>query len=150
MNMELSELSYKERTFSGLFAVFFAFMAGLTAFLILLPFGFTVCVIGALVSVVVTLLSHVLVSPVIEVSKSHLRVGNATIPTKYLGEIEVITKERAFAERGVGLDARAYRKFVLGVPTLVKIKLRDQADPTPYWLFSSKNPELLVRILKKS
>ncbi len=89
----------------------------------------------------------VLKAPVIELTDTTLRVGRAVIERKHLGEAISITAEEAFAERGHLLDARAFTVFQSSVRTMVKLPIKDDSDPTPYWLFSSRNPERLLKLL---
>lgn len=86
-------------------------------------------------------------APKIELTQHELRVGRARISRALLGEVTVVPEEEAFAERGYKLDARAFRSFQGSVRTMLKVKLRDAEDPTPYWLFSTRNPEELASLL---
>jgi hypothetical protein len=86
-------------------------------------------------------------APTIELTQETLCVGRAKIARELLGEITVVTEEEAFSERGFKLDARAYCSFQGSVRTMLKVKLRDVEDPTPYWLFSTRNPEELASLL---
>jgi hypothetical protein len=36
------------------------------------------------------------------------------------------------------------------VKTAIKIPITDAEDPTPYWLISTRNPDKLAELLKKS
>ena len=86
-------------------------------------------------------------APVIEVSGELLKVGRAQIAHAYLGKVSIISPDDAFAERGHKLDARAFTSFQSSVRTLIKVELLDKTDPTPYWLFSTRNPEDLAKTL---
>ena len=83
----------------------------------------------------------------IELTRDVLSVGTARIPLTVISRAEAIAKVDAFAERGSNLDARAYIRFAMTVPTLCKVYLADANDVTPYWLFSSRNPEQLTALL---
>jgi hypothetical protein len=85
----------------------------------------------------------------IVLQQGSLRVGSAVIPVQYLGAAFVISNQDAFAERGRNLNPRAFTRFQIGVNQLVKIEITDLEDPTPYWLISTRNPELLVSFLRK-
>jgi hypothetical protein len=52
------------------------------------------------------------------------------------------------AARGRSLDARAYLCIRGWLPQGVKVTLRDPADPTPYWLISSRRPDDFVSALR--
>ena len=83
----------------------------------------------------------------IELTRDVLSVGTARIPLTVISGAEAIAKVDAFAERGSNLDARAYIRFAMTVPTLCKVYLADANDVTPYWLFSTRNPEQLAALL---
>ena len=44
--------------------------------------------------------------------------------------------------RGRGIDPRAYLCQRAWLPAGVKVQVVDPADPTPYWLISSRQPGL--------
>jgi Protein of unknown function (DUF3093) len=76
----------------------------------------------------------------IAVSGANLQVGNAQIDRKFISSVEVIEPEAAFAARGRDLDPGAWIHFQGSVKSLVRVNLNDPDDPTPYWLFSTRNP----------
>jgi hypothetical protein len=83
----------------------------------------------------------------IVVTDSTLRVSNASIDRKHISNVVVIAKDEAFAARGRDLDPRAWIHFQGSVPTLIRVVISDPADPTPYWLFSTRNPEKIKKVL---
>ena len=84
----------------------------------------------------------------VEVSGSSLKVSNAQIERKFIKSVEVIDADQGFFERGSGLDTRAWIHFQGSVKTLAKVWISDPEDPTPYWLFSTRNPAELKRVLE--
>ena len=86
-------------------------------------------------------------APLIIVTSKELRVGRARIERKLLGPVRVILPGDAFDERGPKLDARAFTSFQASVKGMIRIELLDPSDPTPYWLFSSNNPDDLKAAL---
>jgi hypothetical protein len=84
----------------------------------------------------------------IEVTGSSLKVSNAQIERKFIKSVEVIDADQGFFERGSGLDTRAWIHFQGSVKTLAKVWISDPEDPTPYWLFSTRNPAELKRVLE--
>lgn len=86
-------------------------------------------------------------APVIEVTGETLRVGRATIQRKLLGALQEISSEDSFAERGHQLNALAYTSFQGSVRTMLKVDINDKSDPTPYWLFCTRNPAELKKAL---
>lgn len=118
------------------------------AWLTLAPFHATFGIgIGIALAALITLLK-VIRSPKIIVSKSHLAVGDAVIERKFIGKISQISKKDAFNERGPELNALAFTCLQSSVGELVKVEIVDRRDPTPYWLFSSRQGKTLVKALK--
>ncbi|MFB2555978.1 DUF3093 domain-containing protein [Herbiconiux liangxiaofengii] len=83
-------------------------------------------------------------SPVIEVSGGRLRVGRATIDLDLLSGCTAHEGDDATAERGPRLDARAYLCIRGWVGPVVKMRIADPLDPTPYWLVSTRRPGDLI------
>lgn len=109
--------------------------------------------VGFLTGVGVTLTVATLMvanAPVIEVSAGHLQVGRARLPIKLITKVTQVARDEAFAERGPNLDSRAYVQLQASVSGLLKVQIQDKDDPTPYWLFSSRNPALLAKKLKEA
>ena len=109
--------------------------------------------IGAVIGLVVTTTVATLMlanSPVIEVSDGYLKVGRARLPIKLISGVIEVPKGEVFAEKGPKLDARAYVRLQPSVSGLLKVQITDKNDPTPYWLFSSRNPKLLALKLKEA
>ncbi len=108
--------------------------------------------VGLATGALVTLSFWVLMffgAPIIEVVAGQLSVGKAHIPVDVLGEVREVEPAHRFAERGPNLDSRAHVRFQVGVKGLVRIQLQDDADPTPYWLISTRRPVELVDALRK-
>jgi hypothetical protein len=89
------------------------------------------------------------ISPVIEVTESHLVAGRARLPRSSIAGAIALTGEQVRAERGPAADAR---RFILLRPwrasTGVLVTLDDGADPHPAWLLTSKDPDRLARALQ--
>ncbi|SDU74313.1 DUF3093 domain-containing protein [Jiangella alkaliphila] len=84
----------------------------------------------------------------IAVGADGVSVGRARLPLTALGSAEALTGEDAREARGPGLDRRAYVAIRGYVPGVVRIGVDDAADPTPYWLVSTRRPERLVAELE--
>lgn len=102
--------------------------------------GLVVCV-GSAAALAVT-------SPVVEVADGVLRAGSARVPVALLGTARALDVAAMRHELGPGLDARAYVCLRAWARTGVRVALDDPADPTPYWLVSTRRPELLVQALR--
>jgi hypothetical protein len=83
-------------------------------------------------------------SPVIEVSDGRLRAGRASIELDLLSGCTAHTGADATLERGRRLDARAYLCIRGWVGPVVKMRIADPLDPTPYWLMSTRRPGDLI------
>ncbi|WP_029287751.1 DUF3093 domain-containing protein [Cellulomonas sp. HZM] len=83
----------------------------------------------------------------VEVRDGELRAGPAHIPLALLGTARVLDAAGTRAELGPGLDARAYLCVRGWIHSGVRVELADPADPTPYWVVSSRRPVELARAL---
>ncbi|KQQ51205.1 MULTISPECIES: DUF3093 domain-containing protein [unclassified Plantibacter] len=112
--------------------------------LVLAPVSLPAGVIGAVVLYGGCLAFAFGSAPRIEVSGTTLSVGKASIPLAQVGEVVVYTGAEATAQLRTKLDARAWLMIRGWVHSLVKVEITDPADPTPYWLLSSRRPQLLA------
>ncbi|WP_031272445.1 DUF3093 domain-containing protein [Curtobacterium sp. B8] len=87
-------------------------------------------------------------APTIEVTDTEFRAGRAHLPRKVVGEVEGFEGAAATSQRGPELDARAWTLFRGYVRGVVKVEVRDDADPTPYWLVSVRRPDAVVAALR--
>ncbi|AUS77791.1 DUF3093 domain-containing protein [Actinoalloteichus sp. AHMU CJ021] len=77
----------------------------------------------------------------VEVGGGDLVVGPARIPTRFVGEVEVVDKADKGRALGRELDPAAYVVHRAWVGPMVWVEITDPQDPTPYWLFSARRPE---------
>jgi hypothetical protein len=105
--------------------------------------------LGFLVTAVVTIIM-LRAAPQIVVTSSTLRVGKAEIHLSNTGKLEIVDAGQTLAQRVPKLDARAYLALQGSVKGLVKLEISDEKDPTPYWLFSSRSPESLLRAVESA
>jgi hypothetical protein len=104
-------------------------------------------VIGAIVGIVIyaaTLGFFIGGAPVIEVTPGLVRVGRAKIPAEFIESCEGYRGVEASYERGRYLDARAFLCIRGWVDPVVKMRIADPQDPTPYWLVSTRRPGDLI------
>ncbi|WP_159798533.1 DUF3093 domain-containing protein [Puerhibacterium puerhi] len=137
--------AHRERLHPGPAVLAAAVGLGLVLGLVAAPFGTPAAVaVGAVVAAagVAALLAA---SPVVEVRDGELRAGRAHVPARLLGDVVPLTAERMREELGPVLDARAYVCLRTWARTGVRVELDDPADPTPYWLVSTRHPELLAQ-----
>jgi hypothetical protein len=89
-------------------------------------------------------------APVIEVADGRLRAGRAEISLDETGVAIGATDAAARVERGTGLDARAHLVIRGWVKHVVRVPIVDPADPTPYWLVSTRRPKELATAINGS
>jgi len=94
--------------------------------------------------------SLAITAPVIEVQGGRLRAGRAEIALDDIGEATPADEEQARVERGTGLDARAFLVIRGWIKPVVRVPVVDPADPTPYWLISTRRPKELAAAINRS
>jgi hypothetical protein len=141
---------YRERLWPAWWVFLAAALVIPASLLVFLPISQVAGIAVAIVlygAIVVTLLAT---TPVIEVTDGMLRVGRARIERSFVGAVTAHTGADAVAERGTRLDARAWLALRGWIPGVVRIEIVDEADPTPYWLVSTRRPEELAAVLTTS
>ena len=117
------------------------------AFVVALPLWAASAATGALLLVIFAFFLWI-GSARIAVRDGVLLAGPARIEVRHLGgAARRSARTRPGAPLGVDADARA---FLLTRPYLkrsVKVEVTDPADPTPYWLVSTRHPDRLVSAL---
>lgn len=83
----------------------------------------------------------------IRVEDGWFHAGRARIPVTLLAEPVALDAEQTRLRTGVGADARAFLVLRPYLKRSVVVSLTDPADPTPYWLVSSRRPDRLVAAL---
>lgn len=101
---------------------------------------------AALLAVVYGLLAW-LGSARVEVRDGVLHAGRARIELGLLGRAEALDKEATRRVHGVDADARAFLVTRPYISRAVRVEIDDPADPTPYWLISSRHPRQLAAAL---
>lgn len=75
------------------------------------------------------------------------RAGSARIEASYLGVAVALDAEATQRTAGRDADARAFLLLRPYLKRAVKVEIVDPADPTPYWLVSTRHPDGLVSAL---
>jgi len=114
------------------------------------PFGAGLALALGAITVVVLVAGAVWLSPVVAVEDGMLRAGRARIPVELLGEPVVLTGEDARRARGMELDPRDWHLIRGGVDGLVVIPVQDPDDPTPAWVVSTRTPDRLAAVVRRS
>lgn len=76
-----------------------------------------------------------------------LRVGPATLPVRLVGGVRLIDAGDKQQALGPDLDPAAYLVHRWWIKRMVRVEVADPEDPTPYWLFSVRNPRRLLEQL---
>jgi hypothetical protein len=86
----------------------------------------------------------------VEVRDGMLCAGTARIPLSRVGAAEALDKEATRRVHGVDADARAFLVTRPYISRSVRVVVDDPADPTPYWLVSSRHPRRLAEALTRA
>lgn len=121
----------------------FAAMLGIAV----LPVDEVGAVVAAVVGAVAAAAVAVASATRVRVTSGKLHAGEAHVPAALLRHPRALGLEETRHELGPGLDARAYLGIRGWVRTAVRVELDDPADPTPYWVVSTRRPQDLVRAL---
>lgn len=76
-----------------------------------------------------------------------LRVGDASLPVRHVGRVEIVPKADKQVALGPDLDPSAFLLHRGWVGPVVRVEVTDPDDPTPYWIFSVRDPGRLVTAL---
>lgn len=85
----------------------------------------------------------------ITVRDGELGVGRAHIPLALLGTATPLDADAMRRAAGVDADARAFLLLRPYLPLGVLVRVEDPADPTPYWLVSTRRPAALADALTR-
>jgi hypothetical protein len=89
-------------------------------------------------------------SALIVVGDGELRAGRAHIEVAHLGAATALDADQARRAAGVDADARAFLVLRPYLKRAVRVVIADPADPTPYWLVSTRHPERLAEALTRA
>jgi len=118
----------------------------LLAFLVATPLWVALAVTGALLAVLATVfLSYGAAQ--IAVADGMFHAGRARIPVTLLGSPVALDAPTSRRLAGMDADARAYLLLRPYLDRSVQVPVADPADPTPYWLISTRRPDRLVAAL---
>ena len=76
-----------------------------------------------------------------------LQAAHAHLGPADIGEVEILDREQYRRRLGVDADHRAYLCTRPYIERGVLVTVADPADPTPYWLISSRRPDELATAL---
>ncbi|MGH8877459.1 MAG: DUF3093 domain-containing protein [Stackebrandtia sp.] len=79
-----------------------------------------------------------------------LRVDDAELPAEYIAGVEVLTGNRLRDALSVQLHPIAFVIQRPWIRSAVRVTVDDAEDPTPYWIVSTRRPELLREVLDRA
>ena len=83
----------------------------------------------------------------VRVADGKLQVGQSALPLRNVGRVEVVDRRDKQAALGPELDPSAFVLHRGWVGPLVRLEVTDPDDPTPYWVFSVRDPDRLLTAL---
>ncbi|MDY3049020.1 MAG: DUF3093 domain-containing protein [Rothia sp. (in: high G+C Gram-positive bacteria)] len=131
----------------GLWVAFLG--AGVASFFVGAPISITAGIIAGILVFLILLAIFYLSAPTLEVREKTIRFGRAQIERAYLGQAAAFRGEQARVATGPALDGRAYMCFRGWISSVIRVDITDPADPTPYWIASSRHPEKIAEILNQ-
>lgn len=141
---------YRERLWPAPWLLFASALVMPASMLVLAPISVPAGIATAVVLYGGCILLFVLGAPTIEVDERMLRAGRARVALDLLGKPQVFTGQEATLERGPHLDARAWLLIRGSIDSVVTVPVNDPADPTPYWLISTRRPRELAAAIEGS
>ncbi len=85
----------------------------------------------------------------VRVIDGRLEAGAARLPLEVVAAVHALDRDQTRRALGPEADPSAYVVFRAWVPRAVLVELDDPADPTPYWLVSTRRPEALAAALEQ-
>jgi len=119
------------------------------AVIVAVPGAVAWAVTGAAVALMATLfLTYG--AALVSVEDGWFRAGRARVELRFVGEVVPLDAEATRLVAGRDADARAYLLLRPYRKKAVKVSLSDPADPTPYWLGSTRRPDALAAALTRA
>jgi hypothetical protein len=84
----------------------------------------------------------------VRVVDGELRAGEARLPLRFVGHVDVVPREHKQAALGPDLDPTAFLLHRAWIGPVVRIEVTDPDSDTPYWVVSSRDPDALVAALR--
>ena len=84
----------------------------------------------------------------VRVADGELQAGQAHLPLRYVGEVDVVSGAAKRRALGPELDPAAFVLHRGWVRSAVRLQLTDPDDLTPYWVVSTRRPDRLAELLR--
>jgi hypothetical protein len=85
----------------------------------------------------------------VRVADGELHAGDARLPLRHVGHVDVVARENKQVALGPELDPAAHLVHRAWIGTVVRIEVTDPDDDTPYWIVSTRDPDALVAALSR-
>lgn len=123
-------------------------IAASSGLIVLTALGARAAVPVALLAVAAVTWALLRTSVVVSVGEGRLRAGRAQIPVGQLGAVRELDAAQMSALRGPRADARAHLCQRGWIRAGFAVEVADPADPTPFWLVSSRHPARVSAALR--
>lgn len=110
--------------------------------------GETAAFLALIITLVISIFFYGFTTLKVELSGDELKVARAQIERQYLGRAIALDERQMQELRGPKINPNAFMAIRFWEKKGVQIMIEDDRDPTPYWIFSSKNPESFIAALK--
>jgi len=140
---------HRERLWPGPLGWGAVVIFGVLAAIAFVPLGLRVAVVAAAVGLLLAGVLAVRIAALVEVRDGELRAGAAHVPLDLLGDVRLLDRAGLRHELGPALDARSFACLRAWIPTAIRVELLDPADPTPYWIVSTRHPEALAAAVRQ-
>jgi Protein of unknown function (DUF3093) len=143
------DVGYRERLLPSWWAWF---VAAIPTVMLSVAYGAALgATAGWVLAAILGVLTVVLIwvsAPTITVESDALLVDGARLPASSIAEAVPVTREEISALRGPGSDARIFVSLrPWSGPDGVLVRLDDDEDPHPAWLFTSRHPDRVAHAL---
>lgn len=89
-------------------------------------------------------------SPVITVDELVIRVADARLPRQFVGTVNLLDATKTQESRRTATHRDAYVVMRAAIKESIVFDVTDESDPHPYWQFSSRKPEQLIKALENN
>lgn len=135
---------FEERLTPSWWLIVALFLAVPTSVLIFFPLSIAVGLIVGLGIWLAAVAALWVGSPRLRLDRAGFSAGRARVELQHISAIDQVPSEQARDAKGPSLDARAYLVIRPWITPAVRVHIDDPRDPTPYWLVSTRKPQLIV------
>lgn len=104
-------------------------------------------IITAVVGAALYGLMFILARTTVRIEDATLFAGPAHIAVDYIGEVTALDQDQTQLLMGRDANPQAFLVTKPYIKQAVKVTITDPRDPTPYWLISSRQPQLIAQAL---